>query len=80
MKAAGGQEVSGARRWPFRPDMTDLQVNKHRGCGGRGGTMMTSSEMDLTLKVSLSVTIPAETINHATSHFFFLLQLCVVSV
>lgn len=28
-EAAGGQEVSGARRWPFRPDKTDPQVNKH---------------------------------------------------
>lgn len=31
MEAAGGQEVSG-KRWPFIPDRTDQQVNKHRGC------------------------------------------------
>lgn len=36
MEAAGGQRVSGAKRWPFRLDMADLQVNKQRGCSGGG--------------------------------------------
>lgn len=35
-EAAGGQEVSGARLWPFRPDKTDLQVNKHAEAAQRG--------------------------------------------
>lgn len=35
-EAAGGQEVSGARRWPFRPAKTDLQVNKHTEAAQRG--------------------------------------------
>lgn len=30
VEVAGGQGVSG-KRWPFRPDMSDQQVNKHRG-------------------------------------------------
>lgn len=60
-EAAGGQEVSGARRWPFRPDKTDLQVNKHRGLHS---TVMTSSEMDFTLRVSQYL---LESINHGGS-------------
>lgn len=36
MEAAEGQEVSGAKRWAFRPDTTDLQVNKQRGCSEEG--------------------------------------------
>lgn len=40
--------------------------------------MMTSSEMDLILKVQPSATIPAETINHASSHFFF--YSCVIMI
>lgn len=36
MEAAGGQRVSAAKRWPFRLDMADLQVNKQRGCSGGG--------------------------------------------
>lgn len=32
----GGQEVSGPRRWPFRPDKTDLQVSKHAEAAPRG--------------------------------------------
>lgn len=28
MEVAGGQEVSGAKRWPFSSDSTDQQVNK----------------------------------------------------
>lgn len=35
-EAAGGQEVRGARQWPFRPDKTDLQVNKHTEAARRG--------------------------------------------
>lgn len=35
-EAAGGQEVSGVRRWPFRPDKADLQVNKHTEAAQHG--------------------------------------------